>query len=87
MIEFDEPKSDDQSKKNKSEKNTSQLVLFNFAKDLTLLAEEEKLDRRFQLNSKIQDSRKEDEFDSDAARKKSHSDASEAWKQPLGSVS
>ena len=44
MIEFDEPKSDDQSKKNKSEKNTSQLVLFNFAKDLTLLAEEEKLD-------------------------------------------
>lgn len=44
MTEFDEPKRYEESKKNKNERNDSQLILLNFGKDLTLLAEEEKLD-------------------------------------------
>lgn len=44
MTEFDEPKRYEENKKNKNERNDSQLILLNFGKDLTLLAEEEKLD-------------------------------------------
>ena len=42
-------------------------------------------DRREQLSGKFTktDSRKDDEFDSNAAREKAHADAKDGWKQPL----